>query len=536
MTASSRLDGLAAQTIEALRQSSQALQGRDVAQAIRAARQAAQAAPEHPEVLRRLALALVAQGPSEEAVAAIARAVAQRPDDGVLANAQAIVLQRSGLQDAALDALGRAYALQPHSAEIAYNYGRVLGLRFDSEKALKVLEHAVALAPEQRDARATLAMVLGQLGRSAESIAQYRYLLQRDPRDIGVWSALGALRGVRFSADDLAAIERLATQAGLQFESRVRIGFTLAEAYDDNARYAEAYSEYCQANALVRTRIPWNANAHSAEVDGILGAFERPWLDTDAKRGDGIVFIVSLPRAGSTLIEQILASHPQVSAGDERLDLLEIIAAEGGRRGTHLAKWAPLASAEDWQRLGRRYLERMQSVRGAARVFTDKLPGNWLWLGAAMAMLPGAVVVDCRRDPLETAWSCFRQTFAGGTQDFSYDIESIGAFCKDHDRAMRHWRALYPQRMRTQVYESLLADAQTQTRELLAFCGLQFDPLCLRFYENRRTVRTISAVQVREPLRADTAHGKKYGTLLDPLRATLGLPPFAETDATSIAE
>jgi Flp pilus assembly protein TadD len=519
---SPRLQGLTPEVIETLKQSSHASDRRDAAQAVRLVRKAAEVAPDHPEVLRRLALALVAQGPSEEALTAIGRAVAQRPDDGVLANAQAIVLQRNGQPDAAIAALGRAHTLQPESVDIAYHYGRALTLRGDGEHAVSALERVIELAPTHRDGRATLALALGQLGRSADAIAQYRVLLEQNADDIRVWSALAALKSARFDEDDLAQLERIAKRPGLDSESNVRMAFTLAKACDDNARYAEAFGEYRRGNALMRERIAWDARQHSEEVGSILRAFASAPTATDPRRGVGVVFIVSLPRSGSTLTEQILASHPQVSAGDERTDLLEVIAAEGRRRGMHLAAWAPQADAEDWRRLGENYLARIAPLRGDARVFTDKLPGNWLWLGAAFAMLPGARAVECRRDPVETAWSCFRQAFGGGgTQDFSYDLDSIAAFMHDFELAMRHWRALYPRRIHTQVYEALQSDMEMQTRELLAFCDLDFDPACLRFHENRRHVRTMSAAQVREPLRRDTAQAARYGELLDPLRAAL---------------
>jgi hypothetical protein len=205
--------------------------------------------------------------------------------------------------------------------------------------------------------------------------------------------------------------------------------------------------------------------------------------------------------------------------------LFQVIAEECARRRAPLARWAPLAAPEDWQRLGERYLQRTARVRGERKVLTDKLPGNWLWLGAAKAMLPGAGVVECRRDPLELAWSCFTQLFPAGTQDFSYDFASIGAFVGDYERAMAQWHARHA--IRVQRHEALVADFEAEVRDLLAHCGLSFDPACLRFYENTRSVRTVSSTQVREPLRGDTARAAKYGALLDPLRAALGLPPFA---------
>jgi hypothetical protein len=226
------------------------------------------------------------------------------------------------------------------------------------------------------------------------------------------------------------------------------------------------------------------------------------------------------------LTEQILAAHHQVDAGDERTDLLETISVENRRRGCSLAAWAGAATAEDWRRLGEDYLARTARWRSGRASATDKLPSNWLWLGALFRMLPGARVVDSRRDLLETAWSCYCHLFRIGTQDFSFDFDSIAAYARDYERAMAQWHVQYPQRIRAQSYEALLADPETQTRELLAFCDLDFDPACLRPHEAQRSVRTASASQVREPLRRDTARAARYGALLDPLRAALGLPPF----------
>ena len=171
--------------------------------------------------------------------------------------------------------------------------------------------------------------------------------------------------------------------------------------------------------------------------------------------------------------------------------------------------------------MGRRYLERTARWRRTRPRFTDKMPGNWLYLGAALAMLPGARVIDCRRDPVETCWSCFRQLFSSGAV-FSYDLDDIAIYYKAYDRAMRHFSRQYPERIRTQSYEALIADPDTEIAALLAFCGLPMHEECRRLDIGNRVVRTASAAQVRQPLRSDTARAPRYGALLDPLRRALG--------------
>jgi Flp pilus assembly protein TadD len=527
MNRDERLAALPAQARELLRQSARALQQGQRTHALQFAQQVVRAHPDHADALRQLASALAANGRAQEALAVIDPVVARHPDDPELLNTQAIVLETAGQDERALAAFRRVCELQPASAVHAYNLGRALSNRGDSAGSLAELERTLAIDPEHRNARATLAEVLRRLGRTEEAVTHLRVLLGRNPDDVKAWSALAALNVAEFDDADIATMERLRARPGLDAEQQVMLAYGLGKAYEAHASYSKAYAAYGQVKAMVRARVPWHATAHAVAVDAILAAFPHAAPNgAEGSRGHGMIFIVSLPRSGSTLTEQILAAHPQVDAGEERTDLFDTIIAENQRRGQPVEAWAGKASPDDWRRLGEEYLERAQAWRGGGSHATDKALGNWLWIGALFAMLPGARVIDCRRDPLETAWSCFTHLFKLGSQSFSHDFASIAAFARDHERAMRHWLALYPQRIRTQRYEALVADPETQIRELLEFCGLPFDPACLRPHEVKRSIRTASASQVREPIRRDTARADKYGPLLDPLRKELGLPPF----------
>ena len=235
-----------------------------------------------------------------------------------------------------------------------------------------------------------------------------------------------------------------------------------------------------------------------------------------------MIFIVGLPRSGSTLFEQILAAHPQVEGASELQDLGMVIQQESVRRGVPYPQWIPQASAADWQRLGRDYLARTARWRATRPRFTDKLPDNWKHAGVLRAMLPGATVIETRRDPLETAWSCFKQQFYSQPH-FANTLADIGACLRGCERALDAWRARDPARLRLHRYEDLLADPEAAVRRLLADCGLAYDPACLHFHAATRSVRTASAAQVRQPLRRDTARAAAYGDLLDPLRHALEL-------------
>ena len=513
-------------TRELLRQADLALRAGDRAGAIASARQALKDAPGHPEALRMLAAVLTANGASAEAIAAIEEALTFRPDDPVTLTTHALVMQTNGRMTEAVESFRLASELAPESANNAYNLGRALYHSGDDAKSLVALEQALAIDPEHRNARATAADVLNRLGRADEAVAHLRHLLERNPGDIRSWTALATLRPAAIEGGDIAAMSALFDNPVTGADDRARLGFALGKLHAAREEYRQAHAAYTRVNALVRARVAWNAAGHTKAIDQLLGAFAKPTAAQDGALGSEMIFIVSLPRSGSTLTEQILAAHRQVDAGDERNDVYNVIEAESRRRKQALAQWAPLATAADWRRLGEDYLTRSRRWRANGTHATDKLPGNWLWLGAIAVMLPGAHIIDCRRDLLETAWSCYCHLFRIGTQDFSYDFDSIGAYARDYTRAMTQWNTLYPQRIRTQSYEALIADPEAQTRQLLEWCDLDFDPACLRFWEAQRSVRTASAAQVREPIRSDTARTHKYAALLDPLRTALGMEAF----------
>ena len=213
-----------------------------------------------------------------------------------------------------------------------------------------------------------------------------------------------------------------------------------------------------------------------------------------------------------------------MEGASELPDLGDVIQAESKRRGKPFPHWVPDANADDWHRLGSEYLRRTSRWRSSKPRFTDKMPENWKLAGVLRAMLPGATVLETRRDPLETAWSCFRQPFYQ-LPHFSCDFADIAACLRGSERAMDAIRARDPARVHLLRYEDLIADPEARVRELLSACGLAFDPACLDFHRAGRSVRTASAAQVRQPLRGDTARAGDYGARLDPLRTALGLPP-----------
>jgi tetratricopeptide (TPR) repeat protein len=475
-------------------------------------------APAHAEVLHMLGNVQAMRGQHGEALATLQRATAARPDDPSILNSLGIALGKAGRPDDAIAALHQACRLDPQLVGAWFNLALVHAGLAEYDQAIAALRSVVALAPAHHNARSMLADILREDGHIDEARAQYRDVLARQPLSGMAWWGLANIKTVPLQAADADAIRRALANPQTGAHDRIAMLFALGKALEDQQRYPEAFAALQEANDRARQRKPpWSAAAMSAQVDALLRTFPARAV-TGSDFGSEAIFVVSLPRSGSTLAEQILASHPQVEGASELGDLWQVLAEESQRRRRPLVEWASGLAAVDWRRLGERYLERTARWRVRRPRFTNKMPNNWLYAGAALAMLPGARIVACRRDPLETCFACYRQMLNGN--EYTHNFNDLAAYWRDFDRAVRHWQAT-DQRIRVQVYEDLVADPEAQTRELLDFCGLPFDPACLRFYETERRVRTPSSSQVREPIRANTARTARYGSLLDPLRQAL---------------
>jgi hypothetical protein len=357
-------------------------------------------------------------------------------------------------------------------------------------------------------------------GRVDDAAATWREVLATHPASGDAWWGLVDLGQV--GNDDIPAMQAALGEPRASERDRIALGSAIARVLDRNERCAEAMGVLKETHAHARKLQPWDAAAFSRGLDAVLAAFTEVRMD-GSERGHGVIFIASLPRSGSTLTEQVLAAHSQVEASGELRDLPQVLAEESRRRGRHYPDWVASISGDDWRRLGERYLERTARWRQRAPFFTDKLPGNWLHIGAIRAMLPGAKVIVCRRDPLETCFSCYRQYMSADGQGWTHRFEDLAAYWNGFDRVVRQWQARYPGFVYTQDYENLLVEPEANVRALLAFCGLGFEDTCLKFGAGSRAVRSPSAMQVRGPLRRDTARAPCYGALLDPLRSALGI-------------
>ena len=508
-----------------------ALKARDFERAVALAESILRDVPGVAEAKRLLSAALRGCGRDAEAVALLRQLSAELPDNALVWNSLGAALRYTGELEESRAAFERAVECASGLIPAWYNLAVVLLMLDRLADALRAIERAIALAPDNQPALVLRSDMLREQGQVKVVIGEYRRIIAQNPRSAWGWLGLANLKNVKFSGEDLGAIEQALGSWQKGERERTALLFAMAKALDDLGRHAEAFAALKEGNDELQERFPWDAIAFGEQVDSMLAAFTPPPRGAGADQGEEVIFVVSLPRSGSTLTEQILASHPLVDGGGELGELRTIIKQESKRRGVELPDWAQRASPEDWQRLGREYLDSTAKYHPTKPRFVDKMLGNWFHAGAAMAMLPQARFVVCRRDPVETTFSCYRQMFPAHAHVYSYSFANLAAYWKAFDRMSRRWSELYPGRVFDLVYEDLLTDQEGKTRELLAFCGLDFDPACLRFHETQRNIKTISSAQVREPLRRDTAKGPNYGPLLDPLRAALGLAAYSGAGA-----
>jgi tetratricopeptide (TPR) repeat protein len=475
--------------------------------------------PDHPEVLRLHASLLSMRGEHRLALRAMHRALEQRPQEALYHNAFAIFLAEAGELDQAIEGLRRACELQPGFVMAWYNLGLFLTRSARFEEARQATRRAVTLAPDYAAARAQLADLLRMDNFRDEAIAEYRRLLAEQPWTGMAWWGLAEIKTLHLDAADSDAMQRALAHPRATDGDRVAIGFALAKALDDQGLYAQSMQALATANEVARQYRSWNAPAFAAAIESIRTANCTASAGQDL--GSEVIFIVGMPRSGSTLIEQILATHSKVEGAAELNDLPLVIAEASNSRKKPYPRWLGEMGTEDWRQLGQRYLDRTARWRKHRPIFTDKLPNNWMHIGMIRAMLPGARIVISRRDALETCFSCYRQYFPGN--DYTRTFSDLASYWHSFDAAARYWAQQEPTHVYEHAYEDLLKDPEHHIRQLLQFCGLPFEEACLRFNDTQRLVATPSAMQVRQPLRTDTARAPRYGELLNPLREALGV-------------
>lgn len=436
----------------------------------------------------------------------------------------ATVLYRGGKSDEALAELERLLADDPENPAYRNLMGVVLIRSGDLKDAVGHFEKALERQPGQFKIWLSYGHALKTLGRQADSIAAYRRAIDVEPGFGEAWWSLANLKTLKFDAGDVAAMRVALANRQLGAEDRFHLHFALAKALEDTGDYAAAFENYSEGNRLRLEQEPYDPARTTRQVDRTIALFTPEFL----KAAEGLgcdrpdpIFVLGMPRAGSTLVEQILASHPQVEGTHELPDVQMFASRLAGEDEAYPDVLSGMA-VERFELLGAEYIERTKQHRKLGRVrFIDKMPNNWLHAGLIRLILPNAKIIDARRHPLACCVANFRQHFARG-QDFSYDLEHMGRYYRDYVRLMAHFDTVAPGMVHRVHYEAVVADLEGEVRRMLDFLGLPFDEACLRYHETDRAVRTASSEQVRQPIyREGLDQWRNFAPWLGPLERVL---------------
>jgi tetratricopeptide (TPR) repeat protein len=481
----------------------------------------------HVAALCGLATLSLAADKGNDAERLLRHALQQSAHNPLTWRVLAQALAALGRLAAAEAAARRLVKLEPDNAQSWITIASVSTRLLRNEEALEAYEEAARLQPEEIRLRMSIGHIHKTLGRRSESEAAYKAALTMDPAHGDAYWSLADLKNYSFSDAEIAAMQSLLTNDSIDRSNTARVHFALGKAFEQREQYADAFAHYARGNSLRRVDAPFDIVHFERRTARIREFFDAAFFARSAGSGDpdpAPIFIVGLPRSGSTLVEQILASHSQVEGTMELPNIISIThqfddmaASRDGYPETVGTAPVGLLAA-----LGSRYLEETAPLRSGRKHFTDKLPNNFSHVGLIHAILPQATIIDARRHPMDCCFSTFKQHFAEG-QTFSYDLDDLGRYYRCYLSLMDHWDVVLPGKVLRVQYEDLVRDPEMNIRRLLDHCRLPFEGGCLDFHQTRRSVRTASAEQVRQPIyTSGVGHWRHFEDELQPLRRALG--------------
>ncbi|MGU3496662.1 sulfotransferase [Xanthobacteraceae bacterium A53D] len=438
--------------------------------------------------------------------------------------AKARILKRTDQMEGALDAAQRAVMASPHSADAQNALGEILAAMNRHDEAFAAFDAAARLPGARADALVNRAILQMELGHKAEALAGFDAVLAAQPDHAPAWVNRVDLKRFAAGDPDIVQMEKLAAAQGtLGFDDRMALHFALGKAYLDAGAPDQAFAHLATGNRMKRGTFTFDVNATARQMEQLSATFTPALFERLAGVGSASslpIFVLGMPRSGTTLIEQILASHPAVHGAGE----LSVLDSVVGSLDSYPAALATLAP-ERFAQLGEAYVARVQPLGYGRRHVVDKMPANFLHAGLIRLMLPQARIIHCRRDPVDTCLSCYTKLFTAD-QRFAYDLNELGLFHLQYQELMAHWRAVLPAEQFIEVdYEAVVEDLEGEARRLLAALGLPWDARCLAFNETPRQIRTASFAQVRQPIyKSSAGRWKAHAAHLEPLLAALGTP------------
>lgn len=477
--------------------------------------------------IRLMAQLAARLGRYKDSEALLRRALELAPDFIVARSNLAGILYRQNRFEETVELLNDVLAAQGDDAGGQSLMAAALGRIGEYDEALALYGALTERFPQHAKLWMSYGHVLKTVGKQDEGVAAYRRALAEEPTLGEVWWSLANLKTVQFDAADIAAMEdALHRGESLSDDDRLHLHFALGKAYDDRREAEASFGHYDRANRIRHGQLEYDPDIITAHVDTIIARFTPEFLSNRSNLDEGAadpIFILGMPRAGSTLLEQILASHGLIEGTMELPDMPAIALREGKGVASGWVDAVVQMSADRLAELGDDFLNRTRVQRKTHRpFFIDKLPNNWIYTGLIHLILPNAKIIDARRHPLDCCFSNFRQHFAKG-QAFSYSLSDMGRYYADYVRLMAHFDRVLPGRVHRVIHEQLIEEPEVHVRAMLDYVGVPFEEACLNFHENRRAVRTASSEQVRRPINRDGVdQWRAYEKWLDPLKSALG--------------
>jgi predicted Zn-dependent protease len=519
----------------ALQQAAVAMLRKDIALAEALLKAHLMESPTDVPAIRMLAEVAARCGRGDDAIKLLERCLELAPGFTAARYNYAILLYRQNAAAAGLAEVERLLAADPRNPGYRNLHAVLLSRIGEYRRSSEIYAQLLAEYPSQAKVWLSYGHVLKTENRVNEGIEAYRRSIALDPSFGEAYWSLANLKTFHFAEAELAAMRAQLATPGLADDSRVNFHFALGKACEDDADYAQSFEHYARGNELYRAGHPHDAGRHTMRIQRLKKAYSRDFFSERAGCGFAApdpIFIVSLPRAGSTLLEQILSSHSAIEGTSELSDILSMVkelrASADSEDAAAYAEVLASKRPDELRALGAEYIERTRIQRKTSRpFFIDKMPNNFLHVGMIHLLLPNAKIIDARRHPLACCLSNFKQHYARG-QRFSYDLADLGLFYRDYVDLMAHFDEVLPGRIHRVVHERLVEDTEAEVRRLLDYLGLPFENGCLRFFENERPVRTASSEQVRQPIyREGIGHWRHFERWLGPLKAALGPMPDA---------
>ncbi|MFC7050117.1 tetratricopeptide repeat-containing sulfotransferase family protein [Emcibacter nanhaiensis] len=486
--------------------------------------------PANVVAMRLLAEIGAKLGQFEDARALLERSLELAPQYHHARTSYVMALYRSQKLREALEQTEILLKDDPDNTRFMSLKAMVLVQKGDHDEALKIYEEIAEKRPDQPQSYLYYGHTLKTVGRLDDSVSAYRKSIELSDKAGEIYWSLANLKTFKFSDEDIEDMISRVTSEGGDPEDQAHLAFALGKAFEDRKDYENAFKYYKRGNGIRRLGHPYDAKINIYDTVRQIKCFDREYFA--ARQGWGSpapdpIFIVGLPRAGSTLLEQILASHSQVEGTTELVDIIALSRKLGGKKRIKSASDYPEImrehDEETFREMGESYLETSSIQRNTeAPCFIDKMPNNFQHIGLIHSILPNAKIIDARRHPMGGCFAGFKQLFARG-QTFTYDLQDIGYYYRDYVKLMDHWDEVLPGRIHRVQYEEMVADTENQIRALLDYCGLEFEDSCLKFYETDRAVRTPSAEQVRQPIyKGGLEQWRNFEPWLDPLKDALG--------------